>query len=504
MKSKNKMNRRTFIGSASVTATTISIVPSHVLGGPGRVAPSDKVTVANIGCGTQGLREMPGMLQNEDLQVVAVADPNKFTTDYLDWSANGIRNSIRKTLDEPDWGSNYKGIPGGRDIGKAYIEKYYGKNTASGNYKGCASYEDYRELFAKEKDIDAVKIMTPDHHHAYLAIEALKNNMHVVTHKPIANRMHEWKQVYEAAKKAKVTTHLLAWSDRPEYSLIKQWIDDGVIGTLKEIHNWSYRPVWEQWPKRPTDTPPIPDGFNWELWLGPVQDLPYHPHYTHNVFRGWYDFGGGSIADMGHYSLFPLFRVLGIETPPVAAKAYGTTHRYVDGNTYKWLDNDVSFPQSSLIQLRFPKQESLPAFNLFWYDGGMKPFIPEELAADNRDIPNEGMMFVGDKGKIIGGFRGEKPEIIPSSKRDAYTGNKELPPRDPGRRSDTWAKAIKENKDSNGSFLYAGPVTEAINLGAVALRAKKEVKYDTSSMKITNDDAANKYLTREYRKGWEI
>ncbi len=504
MKSKNKMNRRTFIGSASVTATTISIVPRHVLGGPGRVAPSDKVTVANIGCGTQGLREMPDMLQNEDIQVVAVADPNKFTTNYLDWSPDGIRNSIRKTLDDPDWGSNYKGIPGGRDIGKEYVEKYYGKNTASGNYKGCAAYEDYRELFAKEKDIDAVKIMTPDHHHAYLAIEAMKNNMHVVTHKPIANRMHEWKQVYEAAKKAKVTTHLLAWSDRPEYTLVKQWIDDGVIGTLKEIHNWSYRPVWEQWPKRPTDTPPIPDGFNWELWLGPVQDMPYHPHYTHNVFRGWYDFGGGSIADMGHYSLFPLFRVLGIETPPVAAKAYGTTHRYVDGNTYKWLDNDVSFPQSSLIQLRFPKQETLPPFNLFWYDGGMKPFIPEELAVDNRDIPNEGMMFVGDKGKIIGGFRGEKPEIIPASKRDAYSGNKELPPRERGRRSDTWAQAIKENKNSNGSFLYAGPVTEAINLGAVALRAKKEVKYDTASMKITNDEAANKFLTRDYRKGWKI
>jgi predicted dehydrogenase len=316
--------------------------------------------------------------------------------------------------------------------------------------------------------------------------------------------MHEWKQVYEAAKKANVTTHLLAWSDRPEYSLIKQWIDDGVIGTLKEIHNWSYRPVWEQWPKRPTDTPPIPDGFNWELWLGPVQDLPYHPNYTHNVFRGWYDFGGGSIADMGHYSLFPLFRVLGIETPPVAAKAYGTTNRYVDGNTYKWLDNDVSFPKSSLIQLKFPKQKTLPEFDLFWYDGGMKPFVPDELYVDNKDIQNEGMMFVGDKGRIIGGFRGEKPEIIPASKRDAYSGNKELPPRDPGRRSDTWAKAIKENTNSEGSFLNAGPVTEAINLGAVALRAKKLIKYDTEAMKITNDESANKYLTRDYRKGWEI
>jgi hypothetical protein len=504
MKNKSKINRRTFMGAAGATAATISIIPRHVLGGPGQVAPSDKITVANIGCGTQGLREMPGLLQNEDLQVVAVADPNKFTTNYLDWSPNGIRNTIRRTLEEPEWGSNYTGIPGGRDIGKEFVEKYYGKNKPSGNYSGCVSYEDYRELLDKEKDIDAVKIMTPDHHHAFLSIEAMKKGKHVITHKPIANRIHEWKKVYETAQKSKVITHLLAWSERPEYRLIKQWIDDGVIGTLKEIHNWSYRPVWEQWPSRPKDTPPIPDGFNWALWLGPVQDIPYHPHYTHNVFRGWYDFGGGSIADMGHYSLFPLFRTLGIETPPIAAKAYGTTHRYVDGNTYKWMENDVSFPLSSLIQLKFPEQENLPAFDLFWYDGGMKPFIPEELAEDNRDIPNEGMMFVGDKGKILGGFRGEKPEIIPESKMKAYSGEKELPERERERRSNTWAAAIKENQESQGSYLYAGTVTEAINLGAVALRAKKEVKYDSKLMKISNDEAANKYLTREYRKGWEI
>jgi hypothetical protein len=504
MKSKNKINRRTFIGSAGATATTISIIPRHVLGGPGRVAPSDKITVANIGCGTQGLREMPGMLQNEELQVVAVADPNKFTTNYLDWSPNGIRDSIRRTLEDADWGSGYQGIPGGRDIGKEYVDKYYGKNMPSGNYNGCVSYEDYRELLEKENDVDAIKIMTPDHHHAFLAVEAIKKGKHVITHKPIANRMNEWKKVLNTVQNANAKTHLLAWSERREYGLIKKWIDDGVIGTLKEIHNWSYRPVWEQWPSNPKDTPPIPEGFNWELWLGPVPDRPYHPHYTHNVFRGWYDFGGGSIADMGHYSLFPLFRILGIETPAITAKAYGTTHRYVDGNTYRWLDNDVSFPFSSLVQLKIPEQRSLPAFDLFWYDGGMKPFIPDEMTEDNRDMPEEGMMFVGDKGKILGGFRGENPEIIPERKMKEYSGEKEIPERERERRSNTWAAAIKDDQESPGSFLYAGPVTETINLAAVALRAKKEVKYDSASMRITNDDDANKFLTREYRKGWEM
>ena len=504
MKPKKKMNRRQFINSAAVTTATISIVPRHVLGGTGYVAPSDKITVANIGCGTQGLREMSGMLQNPDIQVVSVCDVNKFTTNYLDWSANGIRDGIRRTLEDENWGANYKGIPGGRDIGKEYVEKYYAKNKPSNQYKGVSSYEDYRELLEKESDIDAVKIMTPDHHHAYLAIAAMKKGKHVITHKPIANRMSEGKLAIETARKTKVITNLLAWSERPEYDLILQWINDGVIGELKEIHNWSYRPVWEQWPSRPKDTPPIPKGFNWELWLGPVPDMPYHPNYTHNVFRGWYDFGGGSIADMGHYSLFPLFRAFGIDTPPVTAKAYGTTHRYVDGNTYKWLKNDVSFPESSLIQLKFPKQKTLPAFDLYWYDGGMKPFIPDELDEDKRDIPDEGMMFVGDKGKILGGFRGEKPEILPARKMKEYQGEKVLPERERERRSDTWAAAIKENKESPGSFVYAGPVTEAINLAAVALRAGKRIEYDSVNMKITNDEAANKFLTREYRKGWEL
>jgi hypothetical protein len=445
MKANKAMNRRKFIGTAAATAATITVVPRHVLGGPGFVAPSDKITVANIGCGTQGLREMPGLLQNPELQVVSVCDVNKFTTDYLDWSAEGIRNSIRQTLDDPNWGSSYQGIPGGRDIGKEYVEQYYGRNVPSGTYKGVSSYEDYRELLVKETDVDVVKIMTPDHHHAYLAIAAMKQGKHVVTHKPIANRMSEGRLTIETAKNANVKTHLLAWSNVPDHDLILKWIQDGVIGTLKEIHNWSYRPVWEQWPGRPKDSKPIPDGFNWELWLGPVPDLPYHPYYTHNRFRGWYDFGGGSIADMGHYSLFPLFLNLGIDSPPVAAKAYGTTHRYVEGNTYKWLEDNVAFPLSSLIQLEFPETELLPAFDLYWYDGGVKPFIPEELKEDKRDMPEEGMMFVGDTGKILASFHGRDPEIIPSRLMKAYQGEKETPERERGPRSNTWAAAIQND-----------------------------------------------------------
>ena len=504
MKPKKNMNRRELLGSAAVSSIAFAVVPRHVLGGRSYVAPSDKVTVANIGCGTQGLREMPGMLENPDVQIVAVCDPNKFTTNYIDWSPNGIRNGIRNTLNDQTWGSGYKGIPGGRDIGREYVEKYYAKNMPSGKYSGCNSYEDFRELLEKEKDLDAIKIMTPDHLHATVAIAAMKKGKHVVTHKPIANRVSEGRLTIETARRTRVKTHLLAWSNRRGNKLTRKWIREGVIGKLREIHNWSHRPVWPQWTSNPTDTPPIPKGFNWKLWLGPVPDRSYHPNYTHNVFRGWYDFGGGSIADMGHYSLFPLFRTLGIETPPTSAEAYGTTTKTIVNQVSQAVNNDVAFPYSCMIRFKFPKQKNLPAFDLFWYDGGMKPFPPEELEVDNKSIPGEGMMFVGDKGKILGSFHGENPQIIPEKKMRSYAGEKEVPEEGRSRRSNTWVSSIKNNEESPGSFLYADCVTETINLGAVALRAGRKVDYDTKSMTITNFQRANKYITRQYRKGWEL
>ena len=504
MKNKAKLKRRAFIKSAAATTATISIVPSHVIAGTGHIPPSDHITVANIGCGTQGLREMGSMLTNERIRVVAVCDVNKYSTDYIDWSPYGIRNNIRKVIGDDSWWEGINGIPGGRDVGKEYVEKYYGGQRGSGTYKGCASYEDYRELLENETDIDAVKIMTPDHTHAPIAIASMDKGISVLTHKPIANRMVEGRATINKAKETGAVTHLLAWSDRPEYDLILSWIKDGVIGELKEIHNWSYRPVWQQWTKRPMDTPPVPEGFNWELWLGPVPDIPYHPNYTHNVFRGWYDFGGGSIADMGHYSLFPLFESFGITRPPVSARAFGTTTREAVESVYKWVNNDVAFPQSCLIRLRFPEQEDLPAFDLCWYDGGMKPFPPDELEVDGLDTPNEGMMFVGDQGKILAGFRGEDPMIIPKAKMEQL-GAKSIDSKGVNRfRDENWIDSVANNTQSPGSFIRAETVTETINLAAIALRAGKTVHYDSKNMKITNDEEANKYLTRDYREGWEI
>ncbi len=497
-----KINRRKFLGSAASASLAFTVIPRHVMGGSGYVAPSNKLNLAYIGCGTQGMREMTSLIANPELQIVSVCDPNKLTTDYVDWSLNGIRNSIRNALEDNSWGEKFKGIPGGRDIGQDFVQKYYSKSRNMPGFKGCTSYSDFREQLEKERDLDAVKIMTPDHLHAAIAIASMKKGLHVVTHKPIANRMNEAKLTIETAKKTGLSTHLLAWSRRPAYDLVKNWINGGFIGTLKEIHNWSYRPVWPQWQSNPSETPPVPKGFDWPLWLGPVPDRPYHPNYTHCVFRGWYDFGGGSIADMGHYSLFPLFMTLGVNTPAISAEACGTTTRVVINNVSTPVVNDVAFPLSSVIRFQFPAQETLPPFDLIWYDGGMRPAVPDELRAEGKGLDTEGMMFVGDKGKILAGFRGENPVLIPESKMEFL--RKEDEELRESRGNEVWINAFKNRTQSPGSFIYAGPVTETILLGAVALRAGKKVEYDSHNMKITNIPEANKYLTREYRPGWEL
>ena len=503
MNRKQKITRREFVGTTAAAAA-FTIVPSHVLGGSRHVAPSDKLNIAYIGCGTQGIREMASLIKNEDVVITSVCDPNKYSTNYVDWGLNGIRNTMRGVLEEPDWGAGIKGIPGGRDLGQELVEKYYAKKRKKDKYKGCASYIDFRELLEKENGIDAVKIMTPDHLHAAVSIASMKKGKHIVIHKPIANRMHEALKTINVARETGVSTHLLAWSERSGLQLALDWITDGAIGELKEIHNWSNRPVWPQWTANPKDTPNVPDGFDWQLWLGPVPDRAYHPDYTHAVFRGWYDFGGGSIADMGHYSLWPMFMKFGINTAPLSARAYGTTTCIVEDHVSKGEHNNVAFPKSCIVEFDFPKQEILPAFKLIWYDGGMKPRTPVELDVDNRELPREGMMFVGEKGKILATFHGGSPVLLPEKRMIEYTGAAEPPEEKASRNERAWIDAFKEGKESPGTFLKARPVTETILLGAVALRAGKRVLYDTEKVRITNMEEANQYFTRDYREGWEM
>jgi hypothetical protein len=350
--------------------------------------------------------------------------------------------------------------------------------------------------------------MTPDHLHATIAIAAMRKGRHVLMHKPLANRVAEARLVVETARQTKVATHFLAASAGDDVRRVASWIAQGAIGKLREVHNWSNRPVWPQYATLPTEQPAVPQDFDWSLWLGPSLDRPYHPHYTHATFRGWYEFGGGAVADMGHYSLWPVFQAFELDAP-YAVESTPSHVCTVTNQACAKIRNDYAFPYASTIRFRFAPKGARPALDLFWYDGGMKPPTPDELYTDQQELSAEGMMFVGDQGKILAGFRGENPRLIPEQKSRAFQASQgaaaPAPAPAPESRHGSWVKACQGGGPTHGDFLLAGPISEAFNLGAVSLRlGGKRLLWDAANMTITNVPAANKLLTREYRPGWEL
>jgi len=498
------INRRRFMG-ATVASGALSVVPRHVLGGAGYVAPSDKITLAHIGMGTQGFNELGALLADPAIQIVAVCDPNTDSNDYVEWGKGSCRSRIRTYLGNPTWRENDNGCPGGREVGREVVDGYYAKQRSTEEFKACAAYADFRELLDKEKDLDAVKIMTPDHLHATIAIAAMNRGKHVMVHKPLGNRMHEGRLVVETAQKAKVATHLLAYGSGQGNRMIARRIKEGLIGPLREVHNWTNRPVWPQYPQMPTDTPPVPNGLDWDLWLGPAADRPYHPNYTHTVFRGWYDFGGGSMADMGIYSLWPVFAELNLGVPQ-SARAWATHTCAITDGVSRTVNNDFSYPIGCTIRFEFAARADMPAFDLFWYDGGMKPRLPADVESHDVEMSREGILYVGEKGTILGGFHGQSPQLFVDGKQQPLDLPEDAPQgRKPWtERHHPWLEAVQTGEPSPGSFPNAASVTDTVNLGSVALRAGKKVLFDSQNMRITNDAGANKFLVREYRKGWEL
>lgn len=500
---KQGMDRREFIKGTVTTAVGLTIVPRFVLGGSGHVAPSDKVNVAYIGLGTQGLREMGDLIQLPDVQITAVCDPQKKATDYYDWDPTSLRDSIRQLTGNPGWetGGNNT-IPGGLENGVQLVSGYYSKQRNE-KYDSCKAYTDFRELLAKEK-VDAVKIMTPDHLHGVFAMAAMKRGIAVTMHKPLSNRLIEGKKVIDFAKANNVVTHLIPWDTNGNMDQIMAWINDGSIGTLKEVHNWSFRPVWPQYSSIPTEKQKVPRGFDWDLWIGPEAMRPYHSHYTNMVFRGWYDFGGGSMADMGHYSLWTVFKALGLEKPYLIEPSVSHVCGIQNNETAYQVRNDFAFPYASSVRFKYPASTKFPAIDLFWYDGGIRPQTPKEFYDQNIEFPSEGMMFVGDKGIIMSSeFLVREPYLLSGGvKQTKEVSASQGAVKMPGIRR--FIDGVKSRQQIEGNFREAWPITEAVNLYAAALRSGKTLKYDAQSLAITNVPEANKYLTRDYRPGWEL
>jgi hypothetical protein len=504
-KSENKIDRRSFLAGVTTAGLGLTIVPAHVLGGRGHVAPSDKINVAYIGLGTQGLRQLTDLITIPDVQITAVCDVQRKAIGYYDWSPTGLLEEMRTLIGNPNWTSGGNNtIPGGLDNGKEIVEAYYANLNSRPKYRGCKAYTDFRELFAKERDLDAVQIMTTDHNHGIIAAAALKRNIAVTMHKPISNRLMEGRKVISLAEQSSAVTHFMPWESNGSMDQIMAWIHSGAIGTLKEIHNWSYRPVWPQYTTIPAETPALPEGFDWNLWLGPEAERAYHPHYTNMVFRGWYDFGGGSMADMGHYSLWTVFEALKLEKPTVIEPCLNHVCGIKEDGTAFKIINDYSFPYASSVRFKYPAIQDRPAVDLIWYDGGMRPPVPQEFYDRGIEFPSEGMMFKGDKGIIMtSGFLVEEPYLLSSEVKEtkevsAAAGAVKMSG------AQRFIEGVKKKEQIAGSFRQAWPITEAVNLYAVALRSNKTLLYNADQMAVTNDEKANSYLNRTYRAGFNI
>lgn len=502
----NTVNRRTFLTTVAA-ASGFTIVPRRVLGGAGYVAPSDMILLAQVGCGTQAQRQVnTGLVKRDDLQFVAVVDPNRDSQNYVDWENFGNRERIRTFLDEKTWGEGDTGIRAGRDVAKQILETYYRKHHRPA--AGIRAYEDYREMFEKEPDIQGVVNITPDHQHGSINISALRKGKAAISHKPVASVLYEVRRVLDASRESSAPSHLLAYSNSADRHTLAAWIEAGVIGTVREVHNWTNRPFWPQgWQEYYKSGPPVPEGFNWQLWQGPEPERPYHPDYTFCLYRGWYAYGAGCLGDMGFYSLWQPYRILNLGVPEFVEgrpsnDAFVNEKRVSDGGHVSL----VGLPKASTVRWRHPATAARPSIDTFWYDGGMKPQTPEELYEDKEDLADEGMLFIGDKGKILCDFRATKPRLIPQRRQKAFEGSIVVKPFDTTTPDDEWVQAIRKGtKSSKGSFEQVAPLAEAVTLANIALRVPyKRLLWDAQKMQFTNSPEANKFVRREEcRQGWE-
>ena len=453
-KGPRKFSRRDFMGGAAGAAVAFTIVPRHVLGGPGHTPPSEKLDIAGVGVGGMG---------GSDLQSLA--------------------------------GENIVALC---DVHDSYAAKTFK------TYPKAKVYKDYRKMLDKQKDIEAVVVATPDHTHACIAIAAIKAGKHVYVEKPLAYSVYEVRKLTEAARQAKVATQMGNQGHAGEdIRNVCEWIADGAIGPVREVHAWTTHAVWPQGIERPKETPPVPADLDWDRWVGPAPYRPYHPAYLPGTWRGWWDFGTGALGDMGCHVLdAPSWALkLGYPTSVEASASI-----YVPEITWDKPVNTESYPRASIVRYEFGARGNMPAVKLTWYDGGLMPPRPAELEED-RQMGNKlgGVIFVGEKGKIMGGSHGGAgARIIPESKMKEYNRPAKTIARSPGHHAE-WVNACKTGQSAGSNFDYAGPLTEVVLLGNIALcMMHKKLYYDGPSMKVTNLPEANEYIQRQYRQGWTL
>ena len=446
---KDTLNRRTFLKGATA-ATVFTIVPSHVLG-KDKKAPSDKMNIAGVGVGGMGKGNLENM---ESENIVALCD--------VDW-----------------------------DFAAETFEKYPDANR----------YKDFRIMLEKEKDIDGVVIATPDHTHAIVTLNAMELGKHVYTQKPLTRTVSEARALTNAAKKQQLVTQMGNQGHSGEdIRLISEWIADGAIGPVREVHAWTNRPVWPQGVYKRPEPMEVPEKLAWDLFIGPSPYREYNEIYHPFKWRGWKDFGTGALGDMGCHIIDHAYTALKLRYPTKVTAS--KTTQFDPDEIWTRIDNKETYPLSSIVTYEFPEREDLPPVKIMWYDGGLQPPRPEELEP-GREMPDSGILFVGEKGKLLSG--GGMTRLIPETFMQSYELPEKTIPRIETTHEQNWIECCKELKTASSHFIYAGPLTESVLLGNVALRFPYQVlEYDWKNMQFKNNDEATALLKHDYREGWTV
>jgi len=436
------LNRREFLKSSLCTVSAFSIIPGHVLGRNGTQSANNKLNIAAVGLGGMGKHYLKNV---ESENIVALCD-----------------------------------------VDDQYSAKVYQ------TYSLANRYRDFRIMMEKEKEIDALVIGTPDHTHAIIAQLALEMGKHIYCAKPLTRTIYETRKLTVEARKAKVATQVSMQSNASEdHRLLAEWIWNGAIGKVREVHIWSNRPIWPQGLERPSEIPSVPPYLDWNLWIGPAPHRPYHPLYHPFKWRGWWDFGTGALGDMGCHAFDPVFRALKLGSPEQVSAS--STKLYPD-----------TAPVASIIHYDFPERQELPPVKLTWYDGGLEPQRPEELEPGRKFGDRDGgILFKGNEGMILAGGVGHSPRIIPEKKMREYEAPVKTIPRSPGHYKE-WIEACKGGQPAGCNFDYAGPLTEAVLLGNVAIRSAKRLTWDSKNLKISNDEQANQFINEPCHNGWSF
>jgi len=484
------MTRRAVAPVLGTALAGLTILPRHVLGGPGYVAPSDKLNIAGVGVGAMG----GNYLQNcESENIVALAD----------------------------------------------VDHMFAAKTLA-RYPKAATYHDYRIMLEKEKSIDAVIIGTPDHTHAVVAMAAIGLGKHIYCAKPMTRTIYECRTVTRAAREAKVATQMSTQSCASENACAaEEIIQSGALGPVREVHVWTDRPVWPQGLMRPAETPPVPANLKWDLWLGPAPERPYHPLYHPFNWRGWYDFGTGALGDMALHTFHLIFRALKLTYPTNIASSQTLValpaepgQGDADWNLINRVKYQETFPHSSMVTWDFPARGGLPPVRLHWYDGGLKPPPPVDLDPTVR-MPPEGSYYVGERGVLMitgagggtesgrgtrsasvegaDGSRGAddravaaSPQtLIPTARFKDFTSPPKTVPRTIGHYQE-WIAAAKGGPPANCNFEFARLIAETALLGVISQRTGKRLVWDAPGMRFLNDAEPNQYVNLRYRDGWSL